>query len=54
MDNTDITYKSIINSVKNIKPNNYKEFLNKFTKIKELASEKYEYSVNKLSDEEAR
>lgn len=53
-ENTDVTYKTIVNSIKDIKPVNYKEFLNEFTELKEIDSDKYKYSVKKLSDEEAK
>ena len=53
-DNTDLTYKSIINSVKDIKPKHYQEFLEKFTELKELSSMDGGYFLEVLTDEEAK
>ena len=52
-ENTDVTYNSILNSVKDIKPKYYQEFLKEFTELKEISND-HKYSVELLSEEEAK
>ena len=52
LENTEDTYQSIINSVGDIKPNHYKEFLKEFVELKELKSDFY--SVELLKEEDSK
>ena len=49
-ENTDLTYKSIINSVKEISPHHMDEFLKEFTEIKEIKDSNKGYTVTYLKD----
>ena len=52
LENTEDTYQSIINSVGDIKPNHYKEFLKEFLELKDLKSDFY--SVELLREEDSK
>ena len=52
LENTEDTYQSILNSIGDIKPNHYKEFLEEFSSLKNLSGNYY--SVELLKEEDSK
>lgn len=51
-ENTDLSYKSIINTAKSLKPSQYEQFVSNYTKLEETKSNNYE--VTFLSNDKAK